>query len=172
MSASHNTPQQTASQQNPDTPLDAPALAVSASHALAAAGQGDMVWGHVAVRDPDGRGIWIKAPGWGLEEITRGRVQLVSFDGEVVEGEGKPHKEVSIHIETMRARPEVNCTSTPTPRTRSPSRRWTSRCSRSRTTRASSAAWTSRVSAPPAASCTTPSSAARWPPRSGTPRRR
>ena len=110
MSTSHNTPQQTASQQNPDTPLDAPALAVSASHARAAAGQGDMVWGHVAVRDPDGRGIWIKAPGWGLEEITRGRVQLVSFDGEVVEGEGKPHKEVSIHIETMRARPEVNCT--------------------------------------------------------------
>jgi L-fuculose-phosphate aldolase len=89
---------------------DAPELAVSASRALAAAGQGDMVWGHVAVRDPDGRGIWIKAPGWGLEEITRSRVQLVSFDGEVLDGAGAPHKEVSIHIETMRARPEVVCT--------------------------------------------------------------
>lgn len=88
----------------------APALAVSASHALAAAGQGDMVWGHVAVRDPEGRGIWIKAPGWGLEEITRDRLQLVSFDGEVIEGEGAPHKEVSIHIEIMRARSEVTCT--------------------------------------------------------------
>ncbi|HEX4789948.1 MAG TPA: class II aldolase/adducin family protein [Actinospica sp.] len=93
-----------------DRSSDPSALAVSASLALAAAGQGDMVWGHVAVRDPDGRGIWIKAPGWGLEEITRDRVQLVSFDGAVVEGDGAPHKEVSIHLETMRARPEVACT--------------------------------------------------------------
>lgn len=90
--------------------LAAPELAVTASRALAAAGQGDMVWGHVAVRDPDGRGIWIKAPGWGLEEITRARVQLVSFDGEVLEGDGAPHKEVSIHLETLRARPEATCT--------------------------------------------------------------
>ena len=96
--------------QNSDSPHDAPALAISASHALAAAGQRDMVWGHVAVRDPGGAGLWIKAPGWGLEEITRDRLQLVSFDGEVLEGDGAPHKEVSIHIETMRARPEVTCT--------------------------------------------------------------
>jgi L-ribulose-5-phosphate 4-epimerase len=96
--------------QNSTTTIEAADLAISASHALAAAGQGDMVWGHVAVRDLDGRGIWIKAPGWGLEEITRERVQLVSFDGEVVQGDGAPHKEVSIHLETMRARPEVVCT--------------------------------------------------------------
>jgi L-fuculose-phosphate aldolase len=96
--------------QSSDSSSDPAALAVSASHALAAAGQGDMVWGHVAVRDPDGRGIWIKAPGWGLEEITRDRVQLVSSEGAVVEGDGAPHKEVSIHLETMRARPEATCT--------------------------------------------------------------
>lgn len=96
--------------QNSDGVPDAPALAVSASHALAAAGQGDMVWGHVAVRDPDGRGIWIKAPGWGLEEVTRERLQLVSFDGQVLDGRGAPHREVSIHIETMRARPDAACT--------------------------------------------------------------
>jgi L-fuculose-phosphate aldolase len=96
--------------QNSVASQDASALAVAASHALAAAGQADMVWGHVAVRDPDGRGIWIKAPGWGLEEITPSRLQLVSFDGEVLAGDGAPHKEVSIHLETMRARPEANCT--------------------------------------------------------------
>lgn len=96
--------------QGPDNRHDGPELAITATHALAAAGQGDMVWGHLAVRDRAGRGIWIKAPGWGLEEITRDRLQLVSFDGEVLEGEGAAHKEVSIHIETMRARPEVTCT--------------------------------------------------------------
>lgn len=96
--------------QNSDTQHDAAELSVTAARALAAGGQVDMVWGHVAVRDPDGRGLWIKAPGWGLEEVTRERVQLVSFDGEVLEGDGKPHKEVSIHIETMRARPSVSCT--------------------------------------------------------------
>ena len=41
-----------------------------ASLALAAAGLTDMVWGHAAVRDPAGRGVWMKASGWGFEEIT------------------------------------------------------------------------------------------------------
>jgi hypothetical protein len=41
-------------------------LAVQASRALAAAGQGDMVWGHVSIRDPDGRGAWMKAAGWAM----------------------------------------------------------------------------------------------------------
>ncbi len=85
-------------------------LAILASRALAAAGQGDMVWGHVAVRDPDGRGIWIKAPGWGLEEVREDRVQLVSFDTEVLEGNGAPHKECHIHLEILRRRPDLQCT--------------------------------------------------------------
>lgn len=83
--------------------------AIQASHALAAAGHGDMVWGHVAVRDPAGRGIWIKAPGWGLEEVRDDRLQLVSFDAEVLEGVGAPHKECHIHLEVLRSRPSVEC---------------------------------------------------------------
>ncbi|HEX2312455.1 MAG TPA: class II aldolase/adducin family protein, partial [Thermomonospora sp.] len=67
----------------PRTAEEARRLAVQANHALAAAGQGDMVWGHASVRDPGGDGVWIKAPGWGLEEIRDDRVQLVSFDAEV-----------------------------------------------------------------------------------------
>jgi len=82
---------------------------VLASRALAAAGQGDMVWGHIAVRDPEGRGIWIKAPGWGLEEVREDRVQLVSFEGDVLVGTGTPHKECPIHLELLRARTEVAC---------------------------------------------------------------
>ncbi|MFG3390683.1 class II aldolase/adducin family protein [Streptomyces sp. WAC05458] len=92
------------------TPAEARGLVVEASHALAAAGQGDMVWGHVAVRDPDGRGIWIKAPGWGLEEVRDDRLQLVSYQAEVLIGDGTAHKECHIHLEVLRASPEVHCT--------------------------------------------------------------
>ncbi|WP_019633947.1 class II aldolase/adducin family protein [Actinomadura atramentaria] len=90
--------------------MSAAELAVRATRALAAAGQADMVWGHAAVRDPEGRGIWIKAPGWGLEEVDADRVQLVSFDAEVLVGTGAPHKECHIHLEIMRRRPDVHCT--------------------------------------------------------------
>ncbi|MDX6741563.1 class II aldolase/adducin family protein [Actinocorallia sp. A-T 12471] len=93
----------------PASEAAARALTVRAGRALAAAGQGDMIWGHVAVRDPEGRGVWIKAPGWGLEETAQDRVQLVSFDGQVVAGEGTPHKEVFIHLEILKARPDAHC---------------------------------------------------------------
>lgn len=68
-----------------------------------------MVWGHAAVRDPQGRGIWIKAPGWGLEEVDETRLQLVSFDAEVLVGTGVPHKECHIHLQVLLARPELVC---------------------------------------------------------------
>lgn len=80
---------------------------VNAGLALAAAGLGDMVWGHASVRDPDGRGAWMKAANWGFEEIDPARVVLVSDAGEVLAGEGKRHLEYPIHTEIMSARPEV-----------------------------------------------------------------
>ncbi|GLV75760.1 class II aldolase/adducin family protein [Streptomyces hygroscopicus] len=88
-------------------------LVIEASHALSAAGQADMVWGHVAVRDPEGRGIWIKAPGWGweeLEETYEQRLQLVSYEAEVLQGTGAPHKECHIHLELLKATPDLICT--------------------------------------------------------------
>jgi ribulose-5-phosphate 4-epimerase/fuculose-1-phosphate aldolase len=71
--------------------------------------QGDFVWGHVSVRDPEGRGIWMKASTYGFEEIGREQVLLVSWDGEVLEGDGRRHIEYPIHTELMRARDDVNC---------------------------------------------------------------
>jgi ribulose-5-phosphate 4-epimerase/fuculose-1-phosphate aldolase len=71
--------------------------------------QGDFVWGHVSARDPDGRGIWMKASTYGLEEIGPEQVLLVSWDGEVLEGDGRRHIEYPIHTELMRARPDVDC---------------------------------------------------------------
>ena len=75
--------------------------------ALAFAGQTDMVWGHVSARDPEGRGAWMKAAGWGFEEITPQRLVLVSPRGEVVAGEGRRHVEYPIHTMIMAARPDV-----------------------------------------------------------------
>lgn len=71
--------------------------------------QGDFVWGHVSARDPDGRGVWMKASTWGFEEIGPEQVILVSWDGEVLEGDGRRHVEFPIHTELMRTRPDVNC---------------------------------------------------------------
>ncbi len=70
--------------------------------------QGDFVWGHVSARDPAGRGAWMKASTWGFEEIGLEQVILVSFDGEVLEGEGRRHAEYAIHTELMRARDDVH----------------------------------------------------------------
>ena len=82
-------------------------LVATASKILAAAGHGDLIWGHTSARDPDGRGVWLKAARWGLEEVTPDRVHLVTEDGEVVAGDGQRHSEYPIHTEIMNARPDV-----------------------------------------------------------------
>ncbi|POM23173.1 Decarboxylase NovR [Actinomadura rubteroloni] len=82
---------------------------VRASRALAVAGLTDMVWGHAALRDPDGRGVWMKASGLGFEEVDADTVLLVTADGDVLSGQGKRHIEYPIHTEIMRRRPDVGC---------------------------------------------------------------
>ena len=89
------------------TSSQAIALAVQGSRALAAAGQSDMVWGHVSVRDTEGRGVWMKSAGWGLEEIDGGKIVLVSPEGDVLHGAGRRHIEYPIHTEIMARRAEV-----------------------------------------------------------------
>src|SRR5271170_3597885 len=79
----------------------------AANRALGASGQSDMVWGHASIRDPQGRGIWMKAAGWSFDEVTPARVLLVTPDGEVLAGSGPLHIEYPIHTEVMIARPEV-----------------------------------------------------------------
>jgi ribulose-5-phosphate 4-epimerase/fuculose-1-phosphate aldolase len=83
-------------------------LVSRASRALAAAGLGDMVWGHASARDPDDRGAWLKASGWGFEEVDRTRVVLVSPQGTVLAGTGRPHLEYPIHTEIMARRQDVH----------------------------------------------------------------
>ena len=74
---------------------------------LGVEGQGDFVWGHVSARDPDGRGVWMKASGYGFDEIAAEQVLLVSWEGGVLEGSGRRHVEYPIHTELMLARRDV-----------------------------------------------------------------
>jgi ribulose-5-phosphate 4-epimerase/fuculose-1-phosphate aldolase len=91
----------------PANSAEAIALAVDGCRVLTTAGQSDMVWGHPSVRDPDGRGIWMKCSGWGFEEIDASRIVLVNTAGSVLAGSGPRHIEYPIHTEIMAARPEV-----------------------------------------------------------------
>jgi L-fuculose-phosphate aldolase len=76
---------------------------------LALEDQGDIVWGHVSARDPDGRGVWMKAATLGFDEIRPEHVILVGWDGDVLEGDGRRHAEYPIHSELVRARDDVHC---------------------------------------------------------------
>jgi ribulose-5-phosphate 4-epimerase/fuculose-1-phosphate aldolase len=74
---------------------------------LDAAGLSDLVWGHVSMRDPAGRGVWMKAAGLGFDEVTEDEVLLVGPDGQVIVGEGPRHAEYPIHTEILHARPDA-----------------------------------------------------------------
>lgn len=71
-------------------------------------GQAEMIWGHVSARDPNGRGVWMKASGIGFDEVGVDQVLLVARGGEVLAGAGRAHLEYPIHTEVLRARPDLN----------------------------------------------------------------
>lgn len=81
---------------------------VIACRVLEQAGQADMVWGHVSVRDVQGRGIWLKGSNLGFNEVRSSDVILLSWEGEILEGTAGRHVEYPIHLEIMRVRPDVN----------------------------------------------------------------
>ena len=81
---------------------------VTACRVLQIAGQADMVWGHVSIRDEEGRGLWLKGSNLGFDEVHESDVILLSWDGEVIEGTAGRHVEYPIHLEIMRLRPDVN----------------------------------------------------------------
>lgn len=87
--------------------IDSRALVSQSSRILGAAGLDDFIWGHSSVRDPGGRGAWLKRSGIGLSEVGADDVQLVSREGEVLEGHGDRHIEYPIHTEVYAARPDV-----------------------------------------------------------------
>ena len=91
----------------PDNTSDPRQLVALGSRVLAAHGHDDFIWGHLSARDPEGRGIWMKRSGLGLEEVTDDDIMLVGFDGKILEGDGPRHVEWPIHTEVHLARNEV-----------------------------------------------------------------
>jgi ribulose-5-phosphate 4-epimerase/fuculose-1-phosphate aldolase len=73
-------------------------------------GHGSRTLGHAALRDPEGRGIWLKR--WGLtlgEVFDHTDFQLIDFDGKLLAGDGKKrHSEWPIHAGILKARDDLN----------------------------------------------------------------
>ncbi len=76
---------------------------------LAFAGQGEGIWGHIALRLPGQDAFLMKPADMGLEEITVDDVITLNMDGKHVDGCRKSHREWPIHSEILRTRAEVNC---------------------------------------------------------------
>jgi len=71
-------------------------------------GHGDFSLGHLSLRDPQGRGFWLKRNRYGLGEITSAEdFVLVDMNGVKLAGEGGMHSEWPIHSEVFRMRPDV-----------------------------------------------------------------
>ena len=99
-------------------------------------GHGDMTLGHLSLRDPEGRGFWLKRNRIGLGEVMgAGDFVLVDWDGQQLAGSGGRHSEWPIHSEILRMRPDVHVVAhTHTPFMPVCSRRRSTRCSRSAST--------------------------------------
>lgn len=81
------------------------------SRILEISGHGDRIFGHLAMRDPSGRGFWMKRSGISLGEVFDHRdFLLIAFDGTILFGEGKRHSEWPIHAELMRKRSDIQLT--------------------------------------------------------------
>src|SRR5207245_5554298 len=71
---------------------------------LAAAGQGDDVWGHATARVPGTNTFWMTPAGLGLEEIRPEQLLLVDRDGKVLRGRLARTSRGVIHTEALGAR--------------------------------------------------------------------
>ena len=80
-----------------------------ASRILDMEGHGDITQGHLSMRDPEGRGVWMKRRGISLAQVKDiDDLVLISWEGEKLDGAGDMHLEWPIHTEIMLARPEIN----------------------------------------------------------------
>lgn len=83
--------------------------AARACRILEMQGHGDFSLGHLSVRDPAGRGFWLKRNRAGLGEIIGpDDFVLVDFEGSKLAGSGGLHSEWPIHSQIMLTRADVN----------------------------------------------------------------
>jgi len=90
-------------------PRESPAAEIVVGcRVLGSADHGDPVWGHVSRRDPDDRGVWLKAGPRGFDEVRGEDVILIDFDGHPVAGSATVPREYPLHTEVLRRRADVN----------------------------------------------------------------
>ena len=63
--------------------------------------------GHVSIRVPGQDAFVIQIGSHSRAEVDPAAMLVVGFDGKVLEGEGQPPSEIPIHIEILKARPDV-----------------------------------------------------------------
>ena len=64
--------------------------------------------GHVSIRIPDQDAFVIQIGSNSRAEVDPASMLVVDFDGKVLEGDGQPPSEIPIHIEILKARPDVH----------------------------------------------------------------
>jgi L-ribulose-5-phosphate 4-epimerase len=63
--------------------------------------------GHVSIRVPGQDAFVIQVGSHSRQEVDPAAMLVVDFDGKVLEGDGQPPSEIPIHIEILKARPDV-----------------------------------------------------------------
>jgi ribulose-5-phosphate 4-epimerase/fuculose-1-phosphate aldolase len=81
---------------------------VTGCHVLGSGDHGDPVWGHVSRRDPDGRGVWLKAGLRGFDEVSGDDIILIDPAGRSLTGSPAVPREYPIHTEILRIRDDVD----------------------------------------------------------------
>jgi L-fuculose-phosphate aldolase len=76
---------------------------------LALEGQEHFDLGHVSTRQASTARYWVKPSGLGLGEVSARDMVLVDLEGHKLAGERAIHRELPIHAEIYRARPDVAC---------------------------------------------------------------
>jgi ribulose-5-phosphate 4-epimerase/fuculose-1-phosphate aldolase len=61
----------------------------------------------MTLRDPLGRGFWIKRSEAGMREVDRDCFQLLSYEGKLLEGNGRTHSEWHLHSQILLARADA-----------------------------------------------------------------
>lgn len=75
-------------------------------------------WGNVSGIDREKGLIVIKPSGVSYEDLTPGKLVVISLDGKVVEGNLNPSSDTKTHLVLYKAFPELAASCTPTARTR------------------------------------------------------
>lgn len=78
------------------------------SHKVYQKGYTQATGGNISVRIPGTDHVLIKQSGVSLGEVSREDALIVNMEGEVIEGQGKPSKEIGFHLGVFKVRPDVN----------------------------------------------------------------